>query len=55
MGTKQLFAIVFIALLLIFTGKGLAKDEIIRNELMSEGKKHSYYLFVPKSINKDKQ
>lgn len=51
MEKKQLFIIVF-TLLFVFTGKGLAKDEIIRNELMSEGKKRSYYLFVPKSVNK---
>lgn len=54
MRKKLLFALFFVAFLLVFTGKGSAQDEIVKNELKSSGKKRSYYLFVPKSVNKDK-
>lgn len=42
-------------LLLIFTSSSTAKDEIVKNEIISEGKKRSYYLFVPKSVKKETQ
>lgn len=39
--------------LFVLSGNGFAKDEIEKNELKSEGKNRSYYLFVPKSVDKN--
>lgn len=50
----QLFTFFVVAFLLVFTGKGFAKDEIEKKELSSEGRKRSYFIFVPKSVSKDK-
>ncbi len=36
-------------LLLLIAGGAFGKDEIVKNTIDSEGKKRSYYLFVPKS------
>jgi poly(3-hydroxybutyrate) depolymerase len=54
MRKRKLFAFFTLAFLLLFFGKGFAKDDIAKNELTSEGKKRSYYLFIPKSVTKDK-
>lgn len=51
---KTLFALFFAGVLLVFTGQGLAQGKIVKNELTSEGKKRPFYLFVPKSVTKDK-
>jgi poly(3-hydroxybutyrate) depolymerase len=53
MRIRQLLAILSLFLFVI-TSEGFAKDDIGKNELISEGKKRSYYLFVPKSVSKDK-
>lgn len=53
MRKNQLVWFFCLAFLFVFTGVGLAKDEIVKNELISGSKKRSYYLFVPKSVNKD--
>lgn len=53
MKKKQLLAFLFAAFSFVFTGEALA-DGIVKNELRSQGKKRSYYLFVPKSVSKDK-
>ncbi len=53
MRIRQLLAILSLFLFVI-TSEGFAKDDIVKNELISEGKKRSYYLFVPKSVSKDK-
>ncbi len=50
----QLFAFFLFGFLFVFAGKGFAQGEIVKNELTSAGKKRIYYLFVPKSVNKDK-
>lgn len=49
----QLLTLLALAFLFILADGGFAKDKIEKNELMSEGKKRSYYLFVPKSVNKE--
>ncbi len=46
--------IIAILALFVFCSVGFAKDEITKNELTSEKKKRTYYLFVPQSITKDK-
>lgn len=53
MRIRQLPAILSLFLFVI-TSEGFAKGDIVKNELISEGKKRSYYLFVPKSVSKDK-
>lgn len=39
-----------LALLLLVAGGAFAKDDIVKNAIESEGKKRSYYLFVPASV-----
>jgi poly(3-hydroxybutyrate) depolymerase len=43
-----------LALLLIIVGSASANDQIVKNTIVSEGKKRSYYLFVPDSVNQAK-
>ncbi len=50
----QSFILFLLAFLLVFTANGFAKDDIVKKQLMSEGKKRSYYLFVPKTVSKNK-
>ena len=50
----QLIAVLTLTFLFILSSEVFAKDKIEKNEMISEGKKRSYYLFVPKSVNKDK-
>ncbi len=52
MTRKQLFAVLTLFFLFVIGSKGFAKDKIVKNEMISEGKKRSFYLFVPKSVNK---
>jgi poly(3-hydroxybutyrate) depolymerase len=40
-----------LALLLMLAGGAAAKDLIVKNTVMSEGKNRSYYLFVPESVS----
>jgi len=53
MRIRQLPAILSLFLFVIIS-ESFAKGDIVKNELISEGKKRSYYLFVPKSVSKDK-
>ena len=53
MKSKILSVLVSSLVLFTFTNSLSAKDEIVKNEIISEGKKRSYYLFVPKSVKKE--
>lgn len=54
MREKTLSAIFLVAFLLFaFSGKASAQGKIVQNELKSEGKERSYYLFVPESVKKN--
>lgn len=53
MSKRQLLATLSLFFLFIIGSKVFAKDDIVKNEIVSEGKKRSYYLFVPESVNKD--
>lgn len=50
----KFYVLIIAAFLLVSTVNGFAKDKIVKKQLMSEGKKRSFYLFVPKSVSKDK-
>ena len=50
----QLIAVLTFTFLFVLSSEVFAKDKIEKNEMISEGKKRSYYLFVPKSVIKDK-
>lgn len=54
MTRRQLFAILSLFFLFVINTKVFARDEIVKNEVISEGKKRSYYLFVPKSVSRGK-
>ncbi|HEX8129645.1 MAG TPA: PHB depolymerase family esterase [Pyrinomonadaceae bacterium] len=43
-----------LALLLIVAGGASASGKIVKNTVESEGKKRSYYLFIPDSVGQDK-
>jgi poly(3-hydroxybutyrate) depolymerase len=53
MTKRQLIAILALAFLFVIKSESFAKDEIVKNEMVSEGTKRSYYLFVPKSVKKE--
>ncbi len=43
-----------LALLVVFTGGASAKNEIVKNTVLSEGQKRPYYLLVPDSVTQAK-
>lgn len=49
---RRLF--ISLALLFVITGDASAKDQIVKNALVSEGEKRSHYLFAPDSVNQTK-
>jgi len=51
---RKRLIIIFTLVLACTSSKGFAQNKIVNNEMVSEGKKRSYYLFVPKSVRQGK-
>jgi poly(3-hydroxybutyrate) depolymerase len=54
MKRMKLLAVLTFTFLFILSCEVFATDKIAKNKMTSEGKKRSYYLFVPTTVNKDK-